>query len=192
MRSPSSRPCCGTRFLDASRHLLGPGRSPTSTISTHAIGTGAPHLMFAGHTDVVPPGDEAALALRSVRRPRSPTARVGPRRRRHEGRHRGRCSRRRWRYVETNGAATGLDRLPDHGRRGRPGRQRHGEAARMGAARAARRFDHCMLGEPTNPDALGDMIKIGRRGSLTGDIVGARHAGSRRLSASRRQSGAPT
>ncbi len=29
------------------------------------------------------------------------------------------------------------------------------------------RFDHCLLGEPTNPDALGDMIKIGRRGSLT-------------------------
>ena len=23
------------------------------------IGTAAPHLMFAGHTDVVPPGDEA-------------------------------------------------------------------------------------------------------------------------------------
>jgi succinyl-diaminopimelate desuccinylase len=30
------------------------------------------------------------------------------------------------------------------------------------------RFDHCILGEPTNPDALGDMIKIGRRGSLSG------------------------
>ena len=33
------------------------------------------------------------------------------------------------------------------------------------------RFDHCILGEPTNPEALGDMIKIGRRGSLTGRIV---------------------
>jgi succinyl-diaminopimelate desuccinylase len=27
------------------------------------------------------------------------------------------------------------------------------------------------VGEPTNPQHLGDMIKIGRRGSLTGDIV---------------------
>ena len=27
-------------------------------------------------------------------------------------------------------------------------------------------IDHCLVGEPTNPDALGDMIKIGRRGSL--------------------------
>src|SRR5436305_13549638 len=26
------------------------------------IGTGAPHLMFAGHTDVVPPGDAKAWA----------------------------------------------------------------------------------------------------------------------------------
>jgi succinyl-diaminopimelate desuccinylase len=32
------------------------------------------------------------------------------------------------------------------------------------------RFDHCILGEPTNPEALGDMIKIGRRGSLTGTL----------------------
>ena len=32
-------------------------------------------------------------------------------------------------------------------------------------------FDHCILGEPTNPLALGDMIKIGRRGSLNGTLV---------------------
>ena len=34
------------------------------------------------------------------------------------------------------------------------------------AGRAGRAFDHCILGEPSNPDALGEMIKIGRRGSL--------------------------
>lgn len=27
-------------------------------------------------------------------------------------------------------------------------------------------LDHCLVGEPTNPDALGDMLKNGRRGSL--------------------------
>ena len=32
-------------------------------------------------------------------------------------------------------------------------------------------IDHCLVGEPTNPDALGDMIKIGRRGSLNGVIT---------------------
>jgi succinyl-diaminopimelate desuccinylase len=33
------------------------------------------------------------------------------------------------------------------------------------------RFDHCLLGEPTNPDTLGEMIKIGRRGSLSGTVT---------------------
>ena len=33
------------------------------------------------------------------------------------------------------------------------------------------KFDLCVLGEPTNPDELGDMIKIGRRGSLSGSLV---------------------
>jgi succinyl-diaminopimelate desuccinylase len=32
------------------------------------------------------------------------------------------------------------------------------------------RLDACLVGEPTNPQHLGDMIKIGRRGSMTGDI----------------------
>ena len=36
------------------------------------------------------------------------------------------------------------------------------------AAERGETFDHCILGEPTNPNALGDMIKIGRRGSLNG------------------------
>ncbi len=33
------------------------------------------------------------------------------------------------------------------------------------------RIDACIVGEPTCPDALGDMIKIGRRGSLTGRLT---------------------
>lgn len=33
-------------------------------------------------------------------------------------------------------------------------------------AERGERFDACIVGEPTNPDAMGDMIKIGRRGSL--------------------------
>ena len=34
------------------------------------------------------------------------------------------------------------------------------------AAARGEKFDACLVGEPTNPDALGEMIKIGRRGSL--------------------------
>jgi succinyl-diaminopimelate desuccinylase len=33
------------------------------------------------------------------------------------------------------------------------------------------KWDAAIVGEPTNPSALGDMIKIGRRGSLSGTIV---------------------
>ena len=31
--------------------------------------------------------------------------------------------------------------------------------------------DHCLVGEPSNPTSLGEMIKIGRRGSLTGCLT---------------------
>jgi len=30
------------------------------------------------------------------------------------------------------------------------------------------RMDHCLVGEPTCPDSMGEMMKIGRRGSMTG------------------------
>ncbi|MEO3435080.1 succinyl-diaminopimelate desuccinylase [Inquilinus sp. CAU 1745] len=33
------------------------------------------------------------------------------------------------------------------------------------------RIDACIVGEPTNPDRLGQMIKIGRRGSMTGRLT---------------------
>ena len=33
------------------------------------------------------------------------------------------------------------------------------------------KIDFCLVGEPTNPNKLGEMIKIGRRGSITGEIT---------------------
>ena len=33
------------------------------------------------------------------------------------------------------------------------------------------KINFCLVGEPTNPNKLGEMIKIGRRGSLTGQLV---------------------
>jgi len=32
-------------------------------------------------------------------------------------------------------------------------------------------LDACVVGEPTSAEALGDMIKIGRRGSMTGRLI---------------------
>ena len=54
--------------------------------------------------------------------------------------------------------------------RGRAGGGRHrarGEALK----RRNELIDYCIVGEPTSVDALGDMLKNGRRGSLSGNLV---------------------
>ncbi len=39
------------------------------------------------------------------------------------------------------------------------------------AAERGERLSACIVGEPTNPERLGDAIKVGRRGSLSGTVV---------------------
>ena len=39
------------------------------------------------------------------------------------------------------------------------------------AAERGEKFDHCILGEPSNTAMIGDTIKVGRRGSLNGMLV---------------------
>ena len=39
------------------------------------------------------------------------------------------------------------------------------------------KINFCLVGEPTNPNVLGEMIKIGRRGSLTGKLIIFGHQG---------------
>ena len=52
-------------------------------------------------------------------------------------------------------------------------------------------LDYCIVGEPSSVERLGDTIKNGRRGSLSGELAGARHAGPHRLSPSVAQSDPP-
>ncbi|MBB5049662.1 succinyl-diaminopimelate desuccinylase [Rhodopseudomonas rhenobacensis] len=134
------------------------------------IGTSAPHLCFAGHTDVVPPGDQAAW---------SHDAFAGEV---HDGLLYGRGA------VDMKGGiacsvAAVLDYLAANG--GQPkgsisflitGDEE--DVAVNGTvkllqwvAERGETFDHCVLGEPSNVEALGDTIKIGRRGSLSGTLV---------------------
>jgi len=134
------------------------------------IGTASPHLVFAGHTDVVPPGDEAAWR-------HGPFAGEIA-----EGVLHGRGA------VDMKGGvacflAAALDHLAANG--GRPkgslsflitgdeeGVAVNGTVKLLKwAAERGERFDNCILGEPTNPQMLGDAIKIGRRGSLNGVLV---------------------
>jgi succinyl-diaminopimelate desuccinylase len=134
------------------------------------IGTNAPHLMFAGHTDVVPPGDEKAWKHPPF------SGEVA------DGELFGRGA------VDMKGGiacavAAVLDHLSHHA--GKPkgsisflitgdeeGIAVNGTPKLLAwAAERGEKFDHCILGEPSNVEALGDTIKVGRRGSLNGHMI---------------------
>lgn len=139
------------------------------------FGTRGPNLCFAGHTDVVPPGDPAHW--------RFPPFEGAI----HGGLIYGRGA------VDMKGGvaafiAAGLDFAAAHG-------NDPGHAALPGSisflltgdeegpaingtekllrwlADRDERLDHCVLGEPSSRAVLGDMVKIGRRGSLSGTLV---------------------
>jgi succinyl-diaminopimelate desuccinylase len=134
------------------------------------IGTGAPHLMFAGHTDVVPPGDVASWSHAPF------AADIA------DGVLYGRGA------VDMKGAiacklAATLDYLAANG--GKPkgsisflvtgdeeGIAVNGSPKLLKwAAGHGEKFDHCVLGEPGNVETLGDTVKVGRRGSQNGVLV---------------------
>ncbi|MET4635862.1 succinyl-diaminopimelate desuccinylase [Kaistia defluvii] len=133
------------------------------------IGSGAPHFVFAGHTDVVPPGDEAHW----LHGPFSGDI--------VDGMLYGRGA------VDMKGGiaaftAAALDFLAESGlKRGtisllitgdEEGPSINGTVKLLDwAAKKGHRFDAAIVGEPTNPERLGDAIKIGRRGSLSGTIT---------------------
>ena len=129
-------------------------------------GTGAPHLCFAGHTDVVPPGDPAGWSTDPF------GAEV-----------RGELVYGRGATDMKGGIAAwiaAIARLP----RDLPGSLSllitgDEEGAAIDGtvkvlewmAKAGHTPDRCLVGEPTSKAALGDTIKIGRRGSLNATIT---------------------
>lgn len=132
-------------------------------------GTSQPHLLFAGHTDVVPVGDEAQWSVP----PFSGELRDG------KVYGRGATDMKGGVAASIAAALRFIDANPDFS--GSIGFLLTGDEegpAINGTVKVlewmsqkGERFDHCILGEPTNPERLGDMIKIGRRGSLTGHVV---------------------
>ena len=134
------------------------------------IGSTAPHITFAGHTDVVPPGDEAAWTLGAF----SGEVKDG--------------------YLYGRGAvdmkggiacsvAAVLQYLQDHAGKANgsisfliTGDEEdvsiNGTVKLLKwCADRGEKFDHCVLSEPSNVEVLGDMIKIGRRGSQSGTLI---------------------
>lgn len=145
------------------------GTAPVENLYAR-FGRGEPHLAFAGHVDVVPPGDEAAWR-------HDPFGAVV-----HDGVLYGRGA------VDMKGGiaaflAAALDFLAARGDGFRgsisflitgdeEGPSINGTVKLMQwCAARGEHFDAALVGEPTCTAALGDTIKIGRRGSMSGTVI---------------------
>ena len=134
------------------------------------LGTGRPHLCFAGHTDVVPIGNEAAWKFPPF------GGEI------HDGVLYGRGA------VDMKGCvaayvAAALRYIAKHNGLARgslsflitgdeEGPSINGTAKMLHWLKARDEvIDACLVGEPSNPKALGDEIKIGRRGSLNVELI---------------------
>jgi len=131
-------------------------------------GKGAPHLCFAGHTDVVPAGDPGAWSCDPF---------GGEIR---DGNIYGRGA------ADMKGSiaafvAAALDFLKKRRPAGSLSFLLTGdeEGPAINGTRKVlewlekrgEKIDFCLVGEPTSRETLGDMMKIGRRGTLTGNIA---------------------
>lgn len=133
------------------------------------LGTEGPHLMFAGHTDVVPVGDEAAWTHPPFAAEIANGELFG----------RGAVDMKGGiacfaaavaRHVEKHGAPKGSISFLITGDEEGPSINGTIKLLQWAAERGET-WEACVVGEPTNPNTLGDMIKIGRRGSLSGKII---------------------
>lgn len=127
-------------------------------------GASAPLFCFAGHTDVVPPGDEWQSD------PFEPDIRDG----RIYGR--GSADMKSGLSAMVIAVERFVQEHPDH--RGsvaflitsdEEGRARDGTLKVIDALTArSEQIDWCVIGEPSSHETLGDVVRIGRRGSLSG------------------------
>jgi succinyl-diaminopimelate desuccinylase len=139
------------------------------------LGASTPFLVFAGHTDVVPVGDVTNWRFDPFAATVADGAIFG----------RGTAD---MKSGVAAFAAAAIDYVARHGSdRGSIGFLITGDEegpAINGTEKLLRwayekgeRFDHCIVGEPTSFEVLGDTIKIGRRGSLNGTLIVAGRQG---------------
>jgi succinyl-diaminopimelate desuccinylase len=146
------------------------GTAPVDNLFAR-IGDTVPNLVFAGHTDVVPPGNEATWRHAPFAGEIAGDKLYG----------RGATDMKGG--IAAFVAAT-LDYLAANG--GQPKRgsisllitgDEEGIAVNgtvkllQWAAAHGEKFDHCILGEPSNVETIGDTVKAGRRGSLNGTLI---------------------
>ncbi len=145
-----------------------PGSDPVDNLYAR-WGHAAPHLCFAGHTDVVPVGDDGAWS----KDPFSGEVDSGTLWGRGAADMKGAIAAfvaAVARYKKQHGAPSGSISLLITG-------DEEGDAINgtrkvlEWMASRDEKLDACIVGEPTNPSTLGEMVKIGRRGSLTARLT---------------------
>lgn len=143
------------------------GTPPVDNLFAH-MGERGPHLAFAGHTDVVPPGDGASWSVDPFSASIERGELVG----------RGAADMKSGiacfvaaiaRHRERHGAVPGSISLIITGDEEGPAINGTVKVLEW-ADSQGHRFDGCIVGEPTSRTQVGDMIKVGRRGSLTGTV----------------------
>lgn len=132
-------------------------------------GTSGPHLCFAGHTDVVPPGDEKSWTVPPFAAEVRGDRLIG----------RGASDMKGNIAAFAAAVLNYLKEKPDF--KGSVSLLITGDEEKdsiNGTARVLEWMkenghvpDVCLVGEPSNPDHIGQEVKIGRRGSLTGRIT---------------------
>jgi succinyl-diaminopimelate desuccinylase len=133
------------------------------------LGTSGPNLCFAGHTDVVPPGDPAAWGADPF------AGKIA------DGKLYGRGSSDMKaaiaafvaavsRRLAAKGAPSGSISLLITGDEEGPAINGTRKVLDWLVERGEV-LDACIVGEPTNPNYLGEMIKVGRRGSMMGYLT---------------------
>ncbi len=151
--------------LRFSCHRLRFSAEATATVDNlyARIGTAAPNFCFAGHTDVVPPGDISAWKHAPFGGDIADGMLWG----------RGAVDMKGAIAAFVAAAARHLSRAPDKGSISLLITGDEEGVAVNGTARVldwliqkGERIDHCLVGEPTSAARIGDVIKIGRRGSM--------------------------
>jgi succinyl-diaminopimelate desuccinylase len=131
-------------------------------------GAQGPNLCFAGHTDVVPVGDAAAWSKDAFGAEVVDGVLIG----------RGSVD---MKSAIAAFAAAAAEAIAAGRVRGslsflitgdEEGVATHGTKKVVEALAAeGERIDHCVVGEPTSAEAFGDMVKVGRRGSINAEIA---------------------
>ncbi len=133
------------------------------------FGTASPCFVFAGHTDVVPAGDEQGW----THAPFEGVIADGMVWGRGAADMKGGVAASvaaALRFISANPAFPGSIAFLITG--DEEGPAVNGTVKLLAWAKArGEQFSHCIVGEPTNPERLGEMIKNGRRGSLSGSLA---------------------